>query len=143
MTDKTIRLYTDGACSGNPGPGGWAALLIWKGLDKMLSGHVPDTTNNRMELTAVIEGLKAIRNRDYPVEVYTDSTYVEQGITRWIQDWKKRNWKKVKNPDLWKKLDALVSQFPEIRFEHVDAHTGHPENERCDKEARKQSLKGK
>ncbi len=143
MTEKIIRLYTDGACSGNPGPGGWAALLVWNGLDKMLSGYDPDTTNNRMELTAVIEGLKAIRNPRNPVEVYTDSTYVQLGITQWIHQWKKRNWKKVKNPDLWQELDTVVSNFPSIRFEHVEAHTGHPENERCDKEARKQSLKDK
>ncbi len=141
MTDKIIRLYTDGACSGNPGPGGWAALLVWKGLDKMISGGDPDTTNNRMELKAVIEGLNAIRNPKYPVIVFTDSTYVQKGINEWINNWKKRNWKKVKNPDLWKELDSLVSRFPEIRFEHIEAHTGHPENERCDKEARKQSKK--
>lgn len=141
MTEKIIRLYTDGACSGNPGPGGWAALLIWNGLDKMLSGYDPDTTNNRMELMAVIEGLKAIRQRHNPVEVYTDSTYVQLGITQWIHQWKKKNWKKVKNPDLWQELDTLVSNFPNIRFKHVEAHTGHPENERCDKEARKQSKR--
>jgi len=143
VTEKLIRLYTDGACSGNPGPGGWAALLIWNGLDKMLSGFHPDTTNNRMELKAVIEGLKAIKHRKYDVLVTTDSTYVQLGITQWIHQWKKRNWKKVKNPDLWQELDELVSQFPNIRFEHVEAHAGHPENERCDKEARRQSLKGK
>jgi len=143
VTEKTIRLYTDGACSGNPGPGGWAALLIWNGLDRMLSGRDPDTTNNRMELTAVIEGLKAIRHRNYQVNVFTDSTYVQLGITQWIHQWKKRNWKKVKNPDLWKKLDAIVTQFSNIRFEHVEAHSGHPENERCDKEARKQSIAAK
>jgi len=143
VTEKTIRLYTDGACSGNPGPGGWAALLIWNGLDKMLSGYDPYTTNNRMELMAVIEGLKAIRQRHNPVEVYTDSTYVQLGITQWIHQWKKKNWKKVKNPDLWQELDTIVSNFPNIHFKHVEAHTGHPENERCDKEARKQSLKNK
>jgi len=136
VSQSEIQLFTDGACSGNPGPGGWAALLIWNNRERMLSGCEPDTTNNRMELVAVIEGLQAIRNRTLPVVVTTDSTYVQKGITLWMPAWKQRNWKKVKNVDLWQKLDALVQTFPSIRFEHVLGHSGHLQNERCDQEAR-------
>ena len=138
MTGTEIRLFTDGACSGNPGPGGWAALLMWHDRERMLSGYEPETTNNRMELMAVIEGLRAIKRHDVPVRVWTDSTYVQKGISEWITAWKKKNWKKVKNVELWQELDQLVARFGDIQFHHVYGHSGHEENERCDKEARRQ-----
>ena len=129
---KTVKLYTDGACSGNPGPGGWGALMIWNGHEKEMSGGVPETTNNRMELTAVIEGL----NRECVVEVYTDSKYVMQGITEWMAGWKAKGWKTaakkpVKNQDLWIALDEQV-QSHTVKFHWVKGHAGHPENERAD-----------
>ncbi|HIF25956.1 MAG TPA: ribonuclease HI [Micavibrio sp.] len=132
---KTVKLYTDGACSGNPGPGGWGALMIWNGHEKEMSGGVPETTNNRMELTAVIEGLKAL-NRECVVEVYTDSKYVMQGITEWMAGWKAKGWKTaakkpVKNQDLWIALDEQV-QSHSVKFHWVKGHAGHPENERAD-----------
>ena len=132
---KTVKLYTDGACSGNPGPGGWGALMIWNGHEKEMSGGVPETTNNRMELTAVIEGLKAL-NRECVVEVYTDSKYVMQGITEWMAGWKAKGWKTaakkpVKNQDLWMALDEQV-QSHDVKFHWVKGHAGHPENERAD-----------
>ncbi|MEC7028198.1 MAG: ribonuclease HI [Pseudomonadota bacterium] len=132
---KTVKLYTDGACSGNPGPGGWGALMIWNGHEKEMSGGVPETTNNRMELTAVIEGLKAL-NRECVVEVYTDSKYVMQGITEWMAGWKAKGWKTaakkpVKNQDLWIALDEQV-QSHTVKFHWVKGHAGHPENERAD-----------
>lgn len=132
---KTVKLYTDGACSGNPGPGGWGALMIWNGHEKEMSGGAPETTNNRMELTAVIEGLKAL-NRECVVEVYTDSKYVMQGITEWMAGWKAKGWKTaakkpVKNQDLWIALDEQV-QSHTVKFHWVKGHAGHPENERAD-----------
>ncbi len=133
-----ITIYTDGACSGNPGPGGYAAVLLYKEHEKVISGGELETTNNRMELKAVIEGLKAIKNNELPVEVYTDSTYVQKGITEWIENWKKKNWKKVKNIDLWQELDKQKSRFKSIKFFHVKGHSGNIYNEKCDEIARQQ-----
>ena len=131
----TVRMYTDGACKGNPGPGGWGVLLRWGGHEKELWGGATLTTNNRMELQAVIEGLKALR-RTAPVEVYTDSQYVRQGITEWIVQWKRRGWmtadrRPVKNAELWRELDALAGEH-HVRWHWVRGHAGHPENERAD-----------
>jgi ribonuclease HI len=131
-----IHLYTDGACSGNPGPGGWGALLRWNGHEKELSGGDPQTTNNRMEMTAVIEGLNAIK-KPGPVHIFTDSKYVMQGVTEWMQGWKARGWKTadkkpVKNQDLWEALDSAIRRH-DVRFTWVKGHNGHEENERVDK----------
>lgn len=131
-----IEIYTDGACSGNPGPGGWGAVLRWNGHEKELSGHEDDTTNNRMEMTAVIEALRAIKRRS-TVHLYTDSKYVMHGITEWMAGWKARGWKTaakkpVKNKDLWEALDEALEQH-DVRWHWVKGHAGHPENERADK----------
>jgi ribonuclease HI len=133
-----VLLYTDGACKGNPGPGGWAAVLIHEpsGKRREASGAVPATTNNRMELMAVIEGLKMLR-RPSEVDVYSDSVYVVKGMTTWIHDWIRRGWrtaakKPVLNDDLWKELYALAKSHIEVRFHWIAGHAGHPENERCD-----------
>ena len=131
----TILIYTDGACKGNPGPGGWGAWLRWGGHEKELCGGEVLTTNNRMELTAVIEALTSLKRRAN-VEVYTDSEYVRNGITTWIHGWKLRGWrtadkKPVKNTDLWQKLDALVAQHA-VRWHWVRGHAGDPGNERAD-----------
>jgi len=135
-SDNIVRLYTDGACSGNPGPGGWGVVMMWKGHEKELSGHEEQTTNNRMELTAVIRGLEALK-KSSRVEVHTDSQYVQKGISEWLAGWKARGWKTadkkpVKNQDLWEELDALQQQH-EITFHWVKGHAGHPQNERADK----------
>ena len=132
---ERVVIYTDGACKGNPGPGGWGAWLRWGDHEKELFGGDPATTNNRMELTAVIESL-ALLKRNTPVAVYTDSEYVKNGITTWIHGWKKRGWKTadnkpVKNIDLWQKLDALVASH-EVQWHWVRGHTGDPGNERAD-----------
>lgn len=134
-----VELYTDGACSGNPGPGGWGALLRYKGTEKELSGAEPDTTNNRMELMAAIEGLKAVK-RTCDVTLYTDSKYVLQGVTEWMDGWKSRGWKTadkkpVKNQDLWMALDEQVNRH-HIKWQWVKGHNGHIENERVDELAR-------
>ncbi|WP_131111299.1 ribonuclease HI [Sulfuricystis thermophila] len=138
MTD-IVEIYTDGACSGNPGPGGWGALLRAGRQEKELSGFDPATTNNRMELTAVIEALKALK-RPVTARVHTDSQYVQKGISEWIHGWKKRGWKTadrqpVKNADLWQALDALASRH-RIEWVWVRGHAGHVENERVDALAR-------
>jgi ribonuclease HI len=138
-----VQLFTDGACSGNPGPGGWGCILRFKGVEKELSGGEPGTTNNRMEMKAVISGLAALK-RSCTVEVYTDSQYVQKGISEWIWGWKKRGWKTadnkpVKNADLWQELDALVRNH-KVTWHWVKGHAGHPENERADALAR-QGLK--
>lgn len=138
-----IELFTDGACSGNPGPGGWGALLRYKNTEKELSGAEADTTNNRMELMAAIEGLKAIK-RSCPVTLYTDSKYVLQGVTEWMDGWKLRGWKTadkkpVKNQDLWMALDDQVNRHT-IKWVWVKGHAGHIENERVDELAR-QAIK--
>ena len=134
-----VSIYTDGACSGNPGPGGWGALLRSGRREKTLSGGQLDTTNNRMELQAVIEALNALK-RSCEVDLYTDSTYVKQGITQWIKNWKANGWrtagkKPVKNQDLWQMLDLAVARH-EIRWHWVKGHSGHPENEIADELAR-------
>lgn len=137
--DPVVEIFTDGACSGNPGPGGWGALLRWRGQEKELSGGEPETTNNRMELMAAIAGLEALR-RPAPVRLYTDSQYLRDGITKWIAGWKAKGWKTaarepVKNQDLWQRLDEARMRH-EVSFHWVRGHSGHPENERVDELAR-------
>lgn len=134
-----VDLFTDGACLGNPGPGGWGALLRFKGVEKELSGGEPETTNNRMELRAVIEGLRAL-SRPCRVLVTTDSQYVMKGMTEWIEGWKRKNWrtadkKPVKNADLWQALDECCAQH-DVTWKWVRGHDGHAENERVDVLAR-------
>ena len=135
MTTDTITIYTDGACKGNPGPGGWGAWLSIGGHDKELWGGETLTTNNRMELTAVIEALSALE-RQSSVVIHTDSEYVRQGITAWIHNWKKRGWKTaqgkaVKNIDLWQRLDAVAATHV-VHWRWVKGHAGDPGNERAD-----------
>jgi ribonuclease HI len=135
MSDDIVELYADGACKGNPGPGGWGLVMRARGREKELFGGEHETTNNRMELTAVIEGLGALKRR-CRVRVYTDSQYVQKGISLWIHDWKRRGWRTaarqpVKNADLWQKLDALARAH-EVEWRWVKGHAGHPENERAD-----------
>jgi ribonuclease HI len=130
-----VDIFTDGSCKGNPGPGGWGAILRSGTHEKELWGGARETTNNRMELTAVIESLKALKRR-VTVRVHTDSTYVQQGITTWIHGWKKNGWRTkakepVKNADLWQALDELVQGY-DISWHWVKGHAGHPENERAD-----------
>ncbi len=137
--DDTVDIFTDGACSGNPGPGGWAAILRWRGTEKELSGYAADTTNNRMEMMAAIQGIEALK-RGVGARLYTDSTYVRDGITRWIERWKRNGWrtaakKPVKNEDLWRRLDAALHGHP-VEWHWVKGHSGHVENERCDQLAR-------
>ena len=132
---EVVRIYTDGACKGNPGPGGWGALLRSGAHERELFGGDPATTNNRMELTAVIRALTALKQRSQ-VEVYTDSEYVMKGITEWLAAWKRRGWKTadrkpVKNADLWRELDELAGRH-EVRWHWVRGHAGPPENERAD-----------
>jgi ribonuclease HI len=134
MTD-TVVIYTDGACRGNPGPGGWGVILSYKEVVKELYGGEKETTNNRMELTAAIQGLEALK-KQCKVELNTDSKYVLQGITEWLPNWKKRGWKTagnkpVKNEDLWRRLDAAGSQHT-IEWKWVKGHSGHKENDRAD-----------
>ncbi len=137
MAEKnTVYIYTDGACSGNPGPGGWGALMRWNGHEKTFSGGEPDTTNNRMEMTAVINALEALK-KPSRVELYSDSKYVLDGMTKWLSGWKARAWKTadkkpVKNQDLWERLDSLI-QIHDINFHWVRGHDGHEENEFVDK----------
>jgi ribonuclease HI len=137
---EVVDIYTDGACSGNPGPGGWGALLRIGATEKELSGYAASTTNNRMELMAVIEALRALR-RPVVARVHTDSQYVQKGISEWIHGWKRRGWKTadrqpVKNADLWQVLDALAAGH-RIEWLWVRGHAGHVENERVDALARK------
>ncbi len=131
----TIEIFTDGACKGNPGPGGWGALLRHNGKEKTLKGADPHTTNNRMELTAAIMALGAL-NRTCQVDLYTDSQYLRQGMTEWLVQWKKKGWRNskkepVKNADLWQQLDELALRH-QIRWHWVKGHSGHPENELAD-----------
>lgn len=133
---KTVQIYTDGGCEGNPGPGGWAAVLEGNGHRKELSGAAPATTNNRMELQAAIEALRALKE-PCVVELFTDSEYVRQGITAWLPAWKVRGWrttdkKPVKNADLWRALDEAARRH-RITWHWVRGHTGHPQNELCDR----------
>ena len=130
-----VEIYTDGACRGNPGIGGWGAILRTAGRERELYGGDPATTNNRMELTAAIRALEALKRR-CNVSLYTDSQYVRQGITTWLADWKRRDWrtadrKPVKNQDLWEQLDALAAKH-DVEWHWVRGHDGHPENERAD-----------
>jgi len=134
-----VQLFTDGACSGNPGPGGWGAILRSGDHETELSGGDAATTNNRMEMTAVIEGLKKLK-RSVSVAIYTDSRYVMDGATKWLRGWKTKGWKTadkkpVKNEDLWRALDAEMARH-RIRWHWVRGHSGHPENERADQLAR-------
>lgn len=134
MTDS-VEIFTDGACRGNPGPGGWGALLRYQNKEKNLYGGEADTTNNRMELTAAIEGLKAL-TRACRVDLTTDSQYVRQGITEWLPNWKARGWKTaakkpVKNADLWRLLDEQCARH-QVRWHWVKGHSGHRENEIAD-----------
>ena len=132
---NTVEIFTDGACRGNPGPGGWGVLMRYAGEEKSLWGGQPETTNNRMELSAVIEGLAALQ-RPCDVTVTSDSTYVLKGIQEWMPNWKKRGWKTaskqpVKNVDLWQKLDAVIGEH-KIDWRWVKGHSGHRENEIAD-----------
>jgi len=136
---EIVEIFTDGACSGNPGPGGWGAILRYNGTEKELSGGEAQTTNNRMELMAAIAGLEALK-RHVKVSVYTDSQYLRDGITRWIHDWKARGWKTadkkpVKNIDLWQRLEMALAGH-KIEWHWIRGHSGHPENERADELAR-------
>ena len=140
---KTVTIYTDGACSGNPGPGGWGAILMYGTHKRELSGGEADTTNNRMELTAVIEALSLLKE-PCTVDLWSDSKYVIDGLEKgWAKGWKARGWKKADkspalNPDLWDRLLTLAEPH-QIRFVWIKGHAGHPENERCDRMAVEQS----
>ncbi len=135
MSENKVYLYTDGACSGNPGPGGWACLLKYKEHTKEISGGAKETTNNQMELTAVIEGLSLLK-KPCEIELFTDSKYVLEGATKWLEGWIQKGWKKadkkpVLNRDLWEKLIPLFEKHT-ITWHWVKGHAGHPENERVD-----------
>ena len=137
--DGIIDIFTDGACSGNPGPGGWGVILRWRGTEKELSGGAPETTNNRMELMAAIAGLESLK-RPAKARVHTDSRYVKDGITLWIAKWKQNGRKTaakkpVKNADLWQRLELAVGAH-DVEWHWIRGHTGHPENERADALAR-------
>jgi ribonuclease HI len=139
MTAKTVVIHTDGACSGNPGPGGWGAVLRYGGHERELKGGEPLTTNNRMELTAAIMALETL-NRAATVEIHTDSQYVKDGISKWIHGWKRNGWKTsdkkpVKNAELWQRLD-LALQHHQVSWHWVRGHAGHDDNERADELAR-------
>ena len=134
-----VDAFTDGACSGNPGPGGWGAILRWRGHERELSGGDPETTNNRMELMAAISALEALK-RPTRVRIHTDSTYVKDGITKWLHSWKRRGWKTadkkpVKNVELWQRLESAAARH-DVSWHWVRGHAGHPENERADALAR-------
>jgi len=134
-----VEIFTDGACSGNPGPGGWAAILRYRGTEREISGAEPATTNNRMELFAAIAALEAL-TRPCSVQLYTDSQYLRDGITKWLPQWKARGWrtadkKPVKNIDLWQRLDAAAAPH-RVEWHWVRGHAGHPENDRADALAR-------
>ena len=137
--ENVVDIYTDGACSGNPGPGGWGALLRWKGVEKELSGGETPTTNNRMEMMAAIVALESLK-RPMTVRLHTDSMYLRDGITKWIHAWKKKGWKTadkkpVKNVDLWQRLEGAIERHA-IEWHWVKGHAGHVENERADALAR-------
>lgn len=131
---KKVTIYTDGACSGNPGPGGWGAILIYGEKRRELSGSAPDTTNNRMEITAAIQALRTLKE-PCEVDLHTDSRYLCDAMSSWIEKWKAKNWRRgrepVKNVDLWKELDAEAGRH-EVQWHWVKAHNLHSENERCD-----------
>ena len=137
--DRGVDLFTDGACSGNPGPGGWGVLMQWRGEEKELNGGERETTNNRMEMMAAIRGLEALK-RSATVRIHTDSTYLRDGITKWIHGWKKNGWKTaakkpVKNMDLWQRLESAIERH-DVEWYWIKGHAGHPENERADALAR-------
>ena len=139
MSDPEVEIFTDGACSGNPGPGGWGAILRLGSRERELSGGEPATTNNRMELMAAIRGLEALKRR-CKVRLYTDSNYLREGVTKWIHGWKKNGWKTaekkpVKNVDLWQRLEQALSRHT-VRWHWVKGHAGHDLNERADELAR-------
>ena len=139
MTDGVIDIFTDGACSGNPGPGGWAAILRTAGREREISGGEEATTNNRMELMAVIRALEALK-RPSAIQLHTDSRYVMDGASKWMKNWKANGWKTadrkpVKNEELWRALDAAMTEH-KISWKWVAGHSGHPENERADALAR-------
>ncbi|MGI9463869.1 MAG: ribonuclease HI [Aestuariivirgaceae bacterium] len=136
---KRVEIFTDGACSGNPGPGGWGAILRFGDTEKELSGGEAETTNNRMELMAAIVALETL-TRPCHIDLYTDSSYVKDGITQWIKRWRQNGWrtaakKPVKNAELWQQLDAALERH-EVEWHWVKGHAGHPENERADELAR-------
>lgn len=138
--NNSVTIYTDGACRGNPGPGGWGVIMRYKETEKEYFGGEQETTNNRMEMTAIIESLQRL-TRPCKVSIHTDSRYVIDGITKWIMGWKKKNWKTsknqpVKNDDLWKKIDSLVVDH-DIAWHWVKGHAGHIDNERADELANK------
>ncbi len=140
MTSETIVIYTDGACSGNPGPGGWGALLTYKGKDKEICDGEGLTTNNRMELMAAIASLETLKRPSH-VALHTDSTYLRDGITKWIHNWKRNGWrtadkKPVKNADLWKRLEDAI-EIHDVSWHWVKGHAGHDGNERADELARR------
>lgn len=139
MSGRKVVIYTDGACSGNPGPGGWGAILTFGDHEKEISGSEPHTTNNRMELMAAIAALETLK-RPCKVELHTDSEYLQKGISAWIEKWKRNGWrtadrKPVKNADLWRRLDAALQRH-EVDWRWVRGHVGHPMNERADQLAR-------
>jgi ribonuclease HI len=142
MTGKQkqiVEIFTDGACSGNPGPGGWGAILRFGAVEKELNGSEEHTTNNRMELMAAIRGIEAVK-RPCEIHLHTDSEYLRQGITTWIHSWKKKGWKTadkkpVKNVDLWQRLEAAIETH-DVKWHWVKGHSGHTENERADELAR-------
>lgn len=139
MADERVIIYTDGACSGNPGPGGYGALLRFKGVEKEVMGGEAETTNNRMEMMAALEALRALK-RSCVIDLYTDSTYLKDGITKWIHGWKQKGWKTaakkpVKNADIWQALDEEVARH-DITWHWVKGHAGDPDNERVDEIAR-------
>jgi len=138
--DDGVEIHTDGACSGNPGPGGWGAVLRWRGESRELSGFEPDTTNNRMELQAAIGALTTLK-RPMAVRLFTDSNYLRQGITTWLRKWQANGWRTaakdpVKNQDLWQELAAIVERH-QVEWHWVKGHSGNPDNERADELARR------
>ena len=143
--EDVVEIYADGACSGNPGPGGWGTILEYRGVTKEISGYNPETTNNRMELTAVLAGLRLLK-RPCRIRVVTDSSYVVKGMTEWIDGWRRRHWinaskKPVLNRDLWEEL--LVASSPHsVEWRWIKGHDGHEQNERCDRLARQAIEKG-
>jgi ribonuclease HI len=138
-SEKRVQIWTDGACSGNPGPGGWGALLVWNGHEKELCGGEPETTNNRMEMIGAIRALEALK-RPTAVDLHTDSAYLRNGITSWLKNWKARGWKTadnkpVKNVELWQELEQVLARH-DVRWHWVKGHAGEEGNERADELAR-------
>jgi len=135
-SDEIVEIFTDGACSGNPGPGGWGAILRYRGAEKELSGSAADTTNNRMEMTAAIMAIESL-TRPVRAQLHTDSTYLRDGITKWLANWKRNGWKTaarkpVRNVDLWERLDAALTDH-DVEWIWVKGHAGHEENDRADR----------